>query len=474
MFSSPGGSSVFSVSSRARWAAALAVSLAALGQAVPDAVAAPAAAGVRADVRDDFNGDGYADLAVAAPGATVAGASRAGYVAVMYGGPHGLSTTRRTVISRATTGIPGSPVAGQTFGAQLSRGDLDGDGYADLVVASGGNGAPVVVWGGPGGLSGGTSVPGRNTQTGDFDGDGRTDLALFTPRGTGGDDPGGTTATVWSGPVDRTGTPAAATPLTAEQLAYLDVYDGATGDVNGDGYADLVVTGYGGDGNYGSQLYLGSAEGLAPAGTPVPGGGLAVALGDVNGDGCDDVVAGVDIDERVDVAYGSPSGVTPRTAWTTLTQDTPGVPGATESNDRFGAAVAVGDITGDGIDDIAVGVPGEWLGDNPKDAGMVDVLRGGRSGVTGAGAQGFTQNTAGVPGTAETGDVFGAEVRLVDVNGNGYADLAAAAPGEDDRSGAVWSLRGRPTGIVTDAALVLGPRGIGAPYAKAGFGTVLK
>ncbi|MBE8474458.1 FG-GAP-like repeat-containing protein [Streptomyces justiciae] len=457
---------MFSLRTYGRWAVPLAAGLLSLG-----ALPTTAEASAPAPVRDDFDGDGYQDLAVGAPGGTVGGQPDAGYVVVMYGGPHGLTKDRRTVISRATTGVPGSPAKGEKFGIQLTKGDLDGDGRADLVVGHvSATRSAVVVWGAKGGLTGGTALPASTTQAGDFDGDGKLDLALFKGGRAQGDDPLGTTATVWKGPLTRTGRPAAARDLDPAGLRYVDVWDGATGDVNADGRDELALKVYCGDGSYCTRFYVGSPTGPAPAaGGTFPGGGGGMAIGDFDGDGYGDLAVGNAPDSSVTVAAGSASGLAPSSTWRRFTQDTPGVPGAYEDVDFFGTSVSAADINGDGRADLAVGAPGEEIGYDDG-AGIVDVLYGTEAGLTGTGAQAFTQNTAGVPGAAEPGDAFGGAVRLLDINGNGHADLAASAVGENSRAGAVWSLRGRSTGVVTDAAFVFGARTVGAPDAKAGFG----
>ncbi|MFG2194321.1 hypothetical protein [Streptomyces sp. NPDC048639] len=453
-----------------------------------------------ADAQDDFNGDGYADLVVGAPDATVSEKANAGYVAVMYGSADGLSASHKKIISRSTSGVPGSATAKQQFGSTFTKGDLDKDGFSDLVIA-GGEAGSVILWGSASGLTGGTNIAkyGGAPQIGDFDGDDTPDLALFTDQSIGGDDPMGAPATLWKGPISRAGKPADVLNILnkSEWWGYEEddascatgggcedgpdsitgpVRSGHVGDINGDGKDDIVQWIYTGDGTWGNRLLYGGSSGFT-RGDGVPGEtageDAGTDVGDVNGDGYDDVVAGVDgWNNKVRVAWGSASGLSDDNVQT-FDQDLAGFPGAEEDGDQLGASVSVGDVTGDGCDDIALGIPGEDVG-STADTGSIALLRGSSSGVSGAGSQVFHQDTSGVPGVGEKDDRFGVSTALLDVDGNGNRDLAAGSTAENGENGATWLLRGTSTGLTATSAYAFGAKDLSAPYKDAHFGSALR
>ncbi|KAB1143983.1 hypothetical protein F7R91_23990 [Streptomyces luteolifulvus] len=447
-------------------------------------VAGGAASAAGSGLQGDFNGDGYRDVAVSAPTATVGGKAYAGQIAVMYGSASGLKATSRTVISQNSAGIPGSAEKDDLFGSATAAGDFNGDGYADLAVGAPGEdvgsdtdgGAVTLVWGSASGLTGGTTVAdpdpsgqdefGQSLASGDFDPDGKADLAV-----------GGTSAKVWifRGGFTKTGGNggkyyAAPRIIKGSDAGAMHL---STGDFNGGGGDDLIVGGYDSDTRYSTNVLIYAS----PTGTKLDSGsqedlaaGMLSAMGDLNGDGKDDVVIGETWDSdipgamkggKLNVIYGNDYS---SYKVNSISQDTAGVPSAAETADRFGWEVSLGDIDGDGYADIAVGATGENLttdGTAVADAGAVTVLYGSASGVTAAGSQYFHQDTPGVPSANEKSDFFGGEVFLSDVNGDNKADLTIGTNGENDWNGNVTGLLSDGTAIDTAGVVSFGPSAVG-------------
>ncbi|MFH9664978.1 FG-GAP and VCBS repeat-containing protein [Streptomyces globisporus] len=444
-------------------------------------------------ISGDFNGDGYRDLAVAAPLGKVGKTANAGYVAVVYGTKNGLDTSKRNVISQATAGIPGTPENGDYFGDRLTTGDLDGDGYTDLVVGvhserigkTDSFGAVTVVWGGAKGLTTAVDVAaplpkyrnelGWSLATGDFDGDGRTDLAavnLAAPE-----------LNIFKGPISRSGKAAGLVGIDTQDQTGINADRIIAGDVDANGATDLLVMGQQDTGKaYATRsvLYKGGKTGLKPAGKVA--GAYEAAIADVNKDGYGDIVTGNFMEKSADepdggpggavtVTYGSAAGLSTRTP-VRITLATAGVPGSAVKGDRFGWSLSTGDTDGDGYVDVAVGVPGKDVSGR-TDAGAVAVLRGSAKGLTGSGAKGFTQNTAGVPGGAEARDQFGASVRLIDSNQDRRAELIVGAFAENNGEGGVWLFKTGKSGITATGATTFGAASVGGPKGLSYFGDVL-
>jgi hypothetical protein len=170
--------------------------------------------------------------------------------------------------------------------------------------------------------------------------------------------------------------------------------------------------------------------------------GAALAAGDFNGDGRADLAVGVAEENNssgvVQVLYGSAASGLTATGSQLWSQNSPGIAGGAEFGDLFGADLAAGDFNGDGRADLAVGA----LGENDF-AGVVHVLYGAAaSGLTAAGSQLWSQDSPGIEGVAEASDLFGDALAAGDFNGDGRADLAIGAPGENNARGVVHVLYG--------------------------------
>ena len=341
----------------------------------------------------DLNGDGYMDLAASARYAL----GYSGQVYLCLGGPGGLATAPVVTIDNPHPPI-GYPTdwLGLHFGNSLAApGDVDGDGYADLIVGS--FGAAYLF---PGSAAGFSTTPMSSlTSPGSVDG------------GYAGDAFGATA--------------------------------GAAGDVNADGHADVVVGAYYSGNQSGGRAYLyyGGPTGLAQAPTtivaPSPASwwfGVDFSSGDdLNGDGYADVVIAAPYSSSytgaVHVYYGSPSGIAPTPALTLV--------GGEWSH--FGRNIAsVGDYSGDGYPDIAV----------TDRNNNVYVYGGGPSGLASS-----PLATLQGPGTFWRGGNFWYLVveGAGDLNGDGLYDVAVTQPAD----GAVYVFYGGRTGLVASPDMVV-------------------
>jgi hypothetical protein len=300
----------------------------------------------------DVNGDGYDDVLIGDRDYDyLYPRDDNGRAWLYFGGPSGLKNTADIIFNPPYQNYYGF------FGTQVAcAGDVNGDGYDDIIIGMDNydnvysdEGAVFVYYGSPSGPSTTPSWMARGDATyahfglsvdsaGDVNGDGYDDIIVGTLENE--------TysvishAYVWyggPGGLGATGLPSNA-DWVATSSAYAS-YFGRTvrgiGDVNGDHYDDVMIGAYQYDGAYTNQgavfVYYGSASGLGDPGTPANADWMAVSgqtsalfgyagdgVGDLNGDGYDDIAVGAygydnpEVNEgKVFVWYGSASGLGP-------------------------------------------------------------------------------------------------------------------------------------------------------------------
>ena len=458
----------------------------------------------------DVNGDGYDDLIIGARWADPNGDSRAGETYVVYGGASapGIGGVLDLGVLDRTNGfiLTGVDAYDNSGFSVSSAGDVNGDGYDDLIIGAyradpnedSAAGETYIVYGGasaPGtdgvldlgaldgtngftltGIDAGDQSGRSVSSAGDVNGDGYDDLIIGAYRADpNGNSSAGETYVVYGG---------ASAPGTngVLDLSDLDGTNGFTlngidrsdnsgisvslaGDVNGDGYDDLIIGAYRANPNGfdSGETYVVYGGASAPGtdgvldlsdldGTngftlngidAIDNSGISVSLaGDVNGDGYDDLIIGA---YRADpngisnagetyIVYGGASA--PGTDGVLDLSDLDGTNGFTltgiDVDDESGWSVSsAGDVNGDGYDDLIIGAyRADPNGD--IDTGETYVIYGGAS----APGTGGVLDLLALNGTngfiltgIDTGDYSGWSVSSAgDVNGDGYDDLIIGSP----------------------------------------------
>lgn len=350
---------------------------------------------------------------------------------------------------------PYADPAASYYGFRIVSGDFDADGIADMVVAELGTSERFRVLrgkaysiGGPYPLSRFTSKTvatpayGSVLATGDFNGDGIDEVAIGDRSSSSNPGGGGTVYVFRRSAADNW-------TLQTTIRQGLGSYNGvdeagddfgfslASGDFDDDGFDDLAI----------------GLPGQDQAGSPA-----IVSAG------------------AVQVVYGSASGLS-GTRDRVFSSAVDGLDYAPDNSDQYGYALAAGDIDADGDDDLAIGVPLRGCPNGGQRAGGVVILKGSTSlGLSTLEAQAFQPGQSGMLGNCDSRGYFGKSLSIGKVNGQAYQGLAIGASLADvggvEKAGAVHLMFGSPGGLTVGANKFITvadlPGGVAVPFLQFG------
>ena len=376
----------------------------------------------------DYNGDGFDDLSIGVYGEDIdlavasienfdvsinsaVIAKDTGVVQVIYGSPAGLSATAVLPDQVWIQGFADMADFSENydgFGTRLSSGDYNGDGHDDLAIGAqyeetgslDNTGGVHIIYGSSGGLSATAVIAdqrwtqdstdiedaveasdefGSSLSSGDYNGDGSDDLAIGAAQETIG---------------------------TSFGTGAVNVIYGSSGGLS----ATAVIA---------DQMWTQNSTDIDGVAETKEYFSNSLSSGDYNGDGRDDLAVGTPAEDvgtvidagAVNVIYGSLGGLsaTAVIADQLLTQDSPGIDGVAEADDRIGVPLSSADYNGDGRDDLAIAATLEDVG-TVIDAGAVNVIYGSSGGLSATAViadQLWTQDSPDIEDVAEFLDYFG-------------------------------------------------------------------